>query len=71
MPWFRVDDNLGFHHKVIAAGNPAMGLWVRAGSVCASQLTDGFVPDHMIASLGVSVGAIEKAVERVRKGEAA
>ena len=48
-----------------------MGLWVRAGSVCASQLTDGFVPDHMIASLGVSVGAIEKAVERVRKGEAA
>jgi hypothetical protein len=52
MPWFRVDDNLGFHHKVIAAGNPAMGLWVRAGSVCASQLTDGFVPDHMIASLG-------------------
>lgn len=52
MPWFRVDDNLGFHHKVIAAGNPAMGLWVRAGSVCASQLTDGFVADHMIASLG-------------------
>ena len=25
MPWFRVDDNLGFHHKVIAAGNPANG----------------------------------------------
>ena len=70
MVWFRVDDNLGFHHKVIAAGNPAMGLWVRAGSVCASQLTDGFVADHMIASLGVSVGAIEKAVERARKAAA-
>lgn len=52
MPWFRVDDNLGFHHKVIAAGNPAMGLWVRAGSVSASQLTDGFVADHMVTSLG-------------------
>ena len=62
MPWFRVDDNLGFHHKVIAAGNPAMGLWVRAGSVCAQQLTDGFVPDHMIASLG-TVAQAKKLVD--------
>ena len=52
MPWFRIDDNLAFHHKVVAAGNPAMGLWVRAGSMCAQQLTDGFVPDHMVLSLG-------------------
>ena len=52
MPWFKVDDNLAFHHKVIAAGNSAMGLWVRAGSACAQQLTDGFIHDHMIAALG-------------------
>lgn len=52
MPWFRVDDNLAFHHKVVAAGNPAIGLWARAGSLCAQQLTDGFVPDHMIGALG-------------------
>lgn len=52
MPWFRVDDNLAFHHKVVAAGNAAMGMWVRAGSMCSAQLTDGFVPDHMISSLG-------------------
>lgn len=57
MPWFKVDDNLGFHHKVIAAGNPAMGLWVRAGSICAQQLTDGFVPDHMVAALGTKTQA--------------
>ena len=62
MPWFRVDDNLGFHHKVIAAGNPAMGLWVRAGSVSASQLTDGFVPDHMVRSLG-TVAQAKRLVE--------
>ena len=62
MPWFRVDDNLGFHHKVIAAGNPAMGLWVRAGSVSASQLTDGFVPDHMVTTLG-TVAQAKKLVE--------
>lgn len=52
MPWFKVDDNLAFHHKAVAAGNAAMGLWVRAGSWSAQQLTDGFVPDHMIATLG-------------------
>ena len=52
MPWFKVDDNLAFHHKVVAAGNAAMGLWVRAGAMCAQQLTDGFVPDHMVNTLG-------------------
>src|SRR4051812_35973880 len=52
MPWFKVDDNLAFHHKVVAAGNPAIGLWARAGSLCAQQLTDGFVPDHMVAAMG-------------------
>lgn len=52
MTWFKVDDNLAFHAKVVAAGNPAMGLWVRAGSWSAHQLTDGFVPDHMVVSLG-------------------
>lgn len=57
MPWFKVDDNLSFHHKVVAAGNPAMGLWVRAGSLSAQQLTDGFIPDHMAAALGTKAQA--------------
>lgn len=52
MPWFKVDDNLAFHRKTVAAGNAAMGLWVRAGSWAAAHLSDGFVPDHMIAILG-------------------
>jgi hypothetical protein len=50
--WFKVDDNLAFHAKVVQAGNAAMGMWVRAGSWCAQQLTDGFVPDHMVGTLG-------------------
>jgi hypothetical protein len=54
MTWFKVDDTLAFHRKAVAAGNAAMGLWVRAGSWCSQQLTDGFVPDDMIASLGNS-----------------
>ncbi|HEY1178259.1 MAG TPA: hypothetical protein VGF17_19060 [Phytomonospora sp.] len=57
MPWFKVDDNLAFHAKAVAAGNAAMGLWVRAGSWCAQQLTDGFVPDHIAATLGRAVEA--------------
>ncbi len=57
MPWFKVDDNLAFHAKVVAAGNPAMGLWVRAGSWCAQQLTDGYVADHMLAAIGTPAQA--------------
>lgn len=54
MTWFKVDDDLSFHRKVVKAGNAAMGLWVRAGSWSAQQLTDGFVPDNMIELLGTS-----------------
>jgi hypothetical protein len=49
--WFKVDDTLAFHHKVVAAGNGALGLWVRAGAMCSQQLTDGFVADHMVAAM--------------------
>lgn len=52
MVWFKVDDNLAFHQKTMLAGNAAMGLWVRAGSWCAQQLTDGFVPRDVARSLG-------------------
>lgn len=57
MPWFRVDDNMAFHHKVIAAGNAAVGLWARAGAACSQQLTDGFVPDHLADTLGTRAQA--------------
>ena len=51
MPWFKVDDGLHAHRKVVRAGIDAMGLWVVAGSWCADQLTDGFVPDYMAQRL--------------------
>lgn len=51
MPWFKVDDKLHSHRKVIRAGIPAMGLWVVAGSWCADQLGDGFVPDYVAQRL--------------------
>lgn len=50
--WFKVDDGLAFHHKVVRAGNAAMGLWVRAGAWCAAEEQDGLVSDEIVASLG-------------------
>lgn len=51
MPWFKVDDTFALHPKAVAAG-ASLVLWVRAGSWSAQQLTDGFVPEHMLTSLG-------------------
>lgn len=48
MTWFKIDDNFFLHPKVIAAGNSAVGLFVRAGAWSSNHLTDGFVP-HSIA----------------------
>ena len=63
MPWFKVDDTLATHAKVVRAGNSAMGLWVRAGSWSASQLTDGYVPTDMIGVLGGKPADARRLVE--------
>jgi hypothetical protein len=61
MVWFLVDDVLPFHERVLRAGNAAMGLWVRGGSWCAGQLTDGFIPADVARTLGTA-GEIRKLV---------
>lgn len=52
MPWFRVDDDFALHPKAVAAGNTALGLWVRAGAYAAQYLTEGFVPAQAVTILG-------------------
>lgn len=52
MPWFRLDDSFHSHPKVVAAGNEAIGLYVRCGSYAAQHLTDGFVPDEVALLYG-------------------
>lgn len=47
MPRFLLDDAFAFHPKVVHAGNAAVGAWVRMGTYCAANLTDGFVPDRI------------------------
>lgn len=51
--WFKVDDGLHSHPKAMEAGD-AMALWVMAGSWCADQLTDGFIPAYMVHRLSVN-----------------
>jgi hypothetical protein len=52
MGYLNVDDQLAFHRKTVAAGNAAMGLWVRAGSWASGQQTDGFIPEDIAKALG-------------------
>lgn len=52
MAWFKVDDGLPDHRKVRqlkADKAAAMGVWVLCGAWSASNLTDGFVPDEIVA----------------------
>jgi len=51
MPWFKVDDSFHSHPKVLAAEPAALGLWVVAGSWSGANLSDGFVPDHVLPRL--------------------
>jgi hypothetical protein len=55
--WFKVDDRLALHPKAIGAGNAALGLWVRAGSWSGDQLTDGYIPRHVLYSLHLGTNA--------------
>lgn len=58
MGYLNVDDQLAFHRKTVAAGNAAMGLWVRGGSWTAGQQwpvgeeLDGYIPTEIATSMG-------------------
>ncbi|WP_125262344.1 hypothetical protein [Streptomyces alboflavus] len=54
MPWFVIDDSAHTHPKIVAAGNAALGLWVRAGSYAAQHLTDGIVPGVIAKMYGTA-----------------
>jgi hypothetical protein len=56
--WFKVDDNLPTHRKVLAIPRrdraAAIGLWTLAGAWCAKNLTDGHLGAHMLEELASS-----------------
>jgi hypothetical protein len=51
MAWLRIDDQFAFNPKVMAAGNEAAGVYVRALCYCCANRTDGFIPDEIAAML--------------------
>lgn len=57
MPWFKVDDKLHDHRKARIAKRSAMGVWVLAGSWCADNLMDGFVPAEVLPRWGTKADA--------------
>lgn len=70
MTWFRVDDKLHGHRKVLAlfdgpCASDALALWLLAGSWCGDQLTDGHVPESFVRRSGLNKKA---ASELVRVG---
>lgn len=64
MPWFAVDDQFAFHAKAVAAGNEALGMWVRAGSWCQQQGGTGVIPEGIV----VALGGVDLAEKLVRAG---
>jgi hypothetical protein len=43
MSWFKIDDKMTFHHKVLKAGNAAIGAWARIGALVSLHQRDGFI----------------------------
>lgn len=54
MPWFAVDDNADMDPKLVKAGNPAVGLWLRCGAYAARHLTDGMIPGEVARLYGTA-----------------
>lgn len=63
MAWFKVDDTFYRHSKTGPLSFVAKGLWLHAGSWCADQLTDGFVPARMLRSWSAPEDAVAELVE--------
>ena len=63
MAWFKVDDRLWAHPKIMALPLTALGLWVKAGSYCAAYETDGALDRHMIGTLGAQKRDSDRLVE--------
>lgn len=67
MAWFKVDDGLHSSRKMMSIPKrgrwAAIGLWTVAGSWCADQLTDGYVPDYMLTEWGSPPSAPDALVD--------
>ena len=67
MAWFKVDD--GFHHSAKVLSIPrsiraeSLGAWIIAGTWAADNMTDGYIPNAVLADWPISDDAIGALVE--------
>lgn len=52
LSWLKIDDGFWCHQKVMLASPSALALWIRAGSWCAQQLTDGQLDARFLSLFG-------------------
>ena len=63
MAWFKVDDGFYTSQKVMriprSIRNEAVGAWILIGTWSADKMTDGLIPDWVIADFDVSLEVID------------
>lgn len=62
MTWLKVDDGTWSAPWAVMSGNAAVGVWTRLGSYSAQHLTDGLVPQEIVAMIdpgGEAIVALE------------
>ena len=61
--WGKIHGSITWHAKALAAGDAALGVWVRLLGHCAQHLTDGFIPTPVALAVGsTSPGAVDALV---------
>lgn len=65
MTWFKIDDSMWSHPKVLLCSDAAIALWTRAGSFSCDKLTDGHIHRAYLPSLR---GTEKAAAELVTAG---
>jgi hypothetical protein len=60
MPWGRLDDQANRSPKLLALSDPAWRMWGCGLIYCNEELTDGFIPAHMIETFGVKAAGKKK-----------
>ena len=67
MAWFKVDDGFYTSQKVMriprSIRNEAIGAWILIGTWSADKMTDGLIPDWVIAEFDVSMEVIDALFE--------
>lgn len=68
MTWWKADDRLPEHPKILRVGKDGLALFVRAGCYCARNLTDGFLPDAVVAALTYDMDLGASGMARIMVG---